>query len=145
GEAVTVPAYRLDDLVAECGLPGPHLLKLDVQGAEVAALAGAPRTLADTNLLVVEVLLEDFAAIHRALDAADFELFDATGLQRGRDHALAWFHPVYTHRRLKLAGGAAFWSAEELNQVIAAQHQRRAAHLEELEAVLGPLERGPKS
>jgi FkbM family methyltransferase len=140
GAPVTVPAHRLDELVAELRLPGPHLLKLDVQGAEVAALAGAPRTLTDTNLVIVEVLLEDFAAIHRTLDTAGFELFDATELNRGGDHGLAWFYPVYSHRRLKLAGAGAFWSPDRLAEVIAVQERRRAAQLEELDAVLGPLE-----
>jgi len=49
------------------------------------------------------------------------------------------FYPVYSHRRLKLAGAGAFWSPDRLAEVIAVQERRRAAQLEELDAVLGPL------
>src|SRR3990167_393231 len=36
GHRQYVPIYRLDDLSAACGLAGPHYLKVDVDGGEVA-------------------------------------------------------------------------------------------------------------
>jgi hypothetical protein len=52
-----VLAYALDDLVEEFRMPQPTLLKIDVDGAEDAVLAGATATLADPRLrsLIVEV------------------------------------------------------------------------------------------
>lgn len=41
--SVAVPALRLDDLLAERGMR-PALVKLDVEGSELAALRGAPAT-----------------------------------------------------------------------------------------------------
>src|SRR5262249_42023235 len=51
-----VAVERLDDLVARQGLHRVDVIKLDVEGAEMAALAGAGRTLAGSKpLLLVEV------------------------------------------------------------------------------------------
>src|SRR3954463_1002045 len=55
-----VPVVRLDDLVAERSLPGPYLLKADVEGAELRALEGAARVLAGPELVMLEVNLFEF-------------------------------------------------------------------------------------
>ncbi len=48
--AVTVPVVRLDDLVGE---DVPVLIKIDVEGHELAVLRGGQQTLADPRLLAV--------------------------------------------------------------------------------------------
>jgi FkbM family methyltransferase len=40
-DEITVPVHRLDDLRTTMGLPAPRVLKLDVEGAEGAILAGS--------------------------------------------------------------------------------------------------------
>jgi FkbM family methyltransferase len=55
-----VPVVRLDDLVAERSLPGPFLIKADVEGAELRVLEGASNVLADTELVMLEVNLFEF-------------------------------------------------------------------------------------
>lgn len=52
---IVVPMRTLDGLVAERGLHGPYLLKLDTHGFETAILSGAAATLRAARLLVIEV------------------------------------------------------------------------------------------
>src|SRR5829696_32322 len=60
GRARSVPLVRIDDLVAERSLPGPYLLKADVEGAELRVLDGAARVLEQTELVLLEVNLFQF-------------------------------------------------------------------------------------
>ncbi len=54
GTPRTVPVVSLDQLTAEKNLSGPYLIKLDVQGAELQVLAGAARTLQQTEVVMLE-------------------------------------------------------------------------------------------
>lgn len=60
GTIRSVAATTVDRVVQDHGLPGPFLLKADVQGAELAVVDGATLTLAQTELLILEVTLFDF-------------------------------------------------------------------------------------
>src|SRR3954454_4728271 len=55
-----VPVVRIDDLVAERSLPGPYVVKADVEGAELRVLEGATRVLSETELVLLEVNLFQF-------------------------------------------------------------------------------------
>jgi FkbM family methyltransferase len=58
GAAIMVPVTSLDDFVAEHQLPGIDVIKLDIEGAEVDALAGMSQTLSRTGrkpVIVCEV------------------------------------------------------------------------------------------
>ncbi len=57
GEARAVPIVTIDEVVLAHALPGPYLLKLDVQGYELEALAGAEATLGQTCAIIAEVSL----------------------------------------------------------------------------------------
>lgn len=87
-----VLAYRLDDLVA-AGLPAPTHMKLDVDGAELSVLEGAPNVLGDPALrsLMIEV------SERRAADIA--ELLEGHGFAE-------------TERHERQEGEAAFWYAQ---------------------------------
>ena len=54
GGVIRVRCARLDDVIDASALPRPIVLKLDVQGAEVKALAGAARTLEHVDACVLE-------------------------------------------------------------------------------------------
>ncbi len=55
----TVPIVRLDDLTAE--LPKPFVLKIDVQGAEMAVMDGAVETMKSCDAVLLETALFDFS------------------------------------------------------------------------------------
>jgi FkbM family methyltransferase len=69
GTRRTVPVVTLDDLVAERGLAGPFVLKIDVEGAELQVLAGARETLARTDAVLLEVSF--FQLVAGAAELAD--------------------------------------------------------------------------
>lgn len=60
GHKVTVPMIRIDDIVREKSLSGPYLIKVDVQGAELSVLEGSQESLADAEVVVLEVCMFEF-------------------------------------------------------------------------------------
>jgi FkbM family methyltransferase len=52
-----VPMVTIDRVCSERNLKGPYLIKVDVQGAELQVLAGARRTLEQTEAVILEVTL----------------------------------------------------------------------------------------
>jgi FkbM family methyltransferase len=78
GSAYSQPvlAFALDDLVGSFGAPQPTLMKIDVDGAEVAVLAGAAAVLRDPALrsLVIEAEDANTDAVIRLLQEAGFTL-----------------------------------------------------------------------
>jgi FkbM family methyltransferase len=92
----SVPVVTVDELCREKNLPGPYLLKADVQGAELQVLRGAARTLQQTEAVVLEVSLlaamidgpELFDVVSRMRDSG-FVVYDVVGLHyRPLDNAL---------------------------------------------------------
>lgn len=86
-----VPMRRLDDVMAalpEAQRPGQRLLlKLDTQGADLDVLQGAPRLLAQADVVVTEAALQPIYA-----GAATFE--DLCTLLRTNGFVLSGFFPV---------------------------------------------------
>jgi FkbM family methyltransferase len=52
-----VPVVTIDEVCAEKKLVGPYLIKVDVQGAELQVLAGARRTLEESEAVILETTL----------------------------------------------------------------------------------------
>jgi FkbM family methyltransferase len=101
----TVPAVTLDAYVTEQGIDGVHVMKLDIQGGELAALQGAATQLREHVLAVyTEVLfnpLYERGALFHELDAflrscgfVLFNLYKPAADDRGM---LLWGNAVYVH------------------------------------------------
>jgi FkbM family methyltransferase len=135
-KSLRVPQRSLDSLVSETSLPGPYLLKMDVQGAEVAALAGGRETLARTDVVVVEILVEDFAPIHQAMVQNDFDLFDLTDLKSSEAGTLAWFYAIYVKSRHRALRPTALWNPSLNELAIKQQGERREIVQNEIWAAL---------
>lgn len=98
-ETVEVPTTSLDELVGERPV---SVLKLDVQGGELAVLAGGERTLARTDAVLAEVLFQPhyegeagFAELHEALVGLGFELFDLSEPDRVGEGPALWADACY--------------------------------------------------
>jgi hypothetical protein len=74
-----VVVERLDDLIQRYGLPAPTHIKSDTDGHEGSVLAGAERTLAGVQGLILEM--------PDATEAAVLERLKAHGLERTQRYA----------------------------------------------------------
>lgn len=92
-----VLVMTVDDLVERYGLPRPTLIKLDVDGAEAAVLAGARATLArpDVRSLIVEVETSNTDAVLKELEM--FELVERFDERDGQPLPNVWYG-VFTRR-----------------------------------------------
>lgn len=70
GEVISVPVNRLDDVLTI----KPHLIKIDIEGAEVLALRGAKQTLSGADRPKVICEVSEFSL--RQLGSSKDELFD---------------------------------------------------------------------
>jgi FkbM family methyltransferase len=85
GSERRVPSRRVDALVRRFAMPGPYVLKVDTEGAELEVLKGATEILPQTELLILESRLRPIANAPdlsvtldhlRALGFAPYDLID---------------------------------------------------------------------
>jgi FkbM family methyltransferase len=107
GEQRPARVRRLDDLLAEDGGRVPDLVKLDVQGFELEALAGSPSIFGRTELLVLETslyaFLPDLPILREVIEfmaARGYEVYDLAGhIRRPVDAALGQLDVAFARRR----------------------------------------------
>jgi FkbM family methyltransferase len=92
-----VPVARVDALVSERGLPGPYVLKVDVEGFELDVLAGAEAILPQTELVLLEVSLF-------RLNGANPQLADVVCAMRDRGYVV---YDIYNGHLRPLDGALA--------------------------------------
>jgi FkbM family methyltransferase len=108
-----LPMTTLDDLVRRKGVSGRVFLKMDVQGAELDVLAGAPAVLARTDVVLLEASIVAYndgaprvAEVIPRLRELDFLLYDICDLRRiGR--VLAQVDLVFARRGSSIEAAAA--------------------------------------
>jgi FkbM family methyltransferase len=117
-EVVRLPMVRLDDVPEVAALPRPLLLKLDVQGYELEVLKGADATLADVEVVLMEVALLPYnkgaplmPEVIAFMNARGFVPYDICGQHRRvSDRALFQIDMIFakcdstlrTHRRFSM-------------------------------------------
>ena len=72
----TVPMTTLDDFLRDRDLPEPYLLKIDIDGHELAAIAGATETLRKCAVVMVEAQVAELPQRISAVASQGFVLFD---------------------------------------------------------------------
>lgn len=98
-----ITTARLDDLVRKHALDSPYLVKVDVEGAELEVLSGAPETLEAALAVVLEVTLFDvfaggatFAEVVAFMAERGFVVSDVVGgFCRSIDRALYQLDVVF--------------------------------------------------
>jgi FkbM family methyltransferase len=88
-ELRTVPMVRLDDVVRR---PGPYVLKVDVEGAELGVLSGALQILPECDLVLLEVsffqLVEGMPQFHEVVAWMHEHGFVVADLYNGHNRPL---------------------------------------------------------
>lgn len=131
GQPIKVRALTLDTLVRELALKPPFLLKLDLQGGELAALRGGEKTLAQTDTVICETAGDEFPSICEFLVRRNLAVFDLTCLSRLHDGTLVEFYPVFLNRRLDhIKIKDPFKDAAVTSSILANMEQRRRRLLE---------------
>jgi FkbM family methyltransferase len=98
-EQLWVPCATLDWLAGQ--VPVPDLIKIDVEGAEVAALRSGLELLErHAPVLIVETAPENGAEMGRLLAAADYLMFNSEGALAEARTAPAWNTLAWPRRRL---------------------------------------------
>jgi FkbM family methyltransferase len=142
---VKVSATTLDTLVETLALKPPFLLKLDIQGAEKAALTGGKAALQKCLVVICEADIDDFRDLNTVLTDAGFQLYDITTLSRIKDGTLGWFYPVYINQKLEDMFPRAFWDERDNDAVIGSQIARREQILRSNQKILSRLQFGQQS
>ena len=131
GTAVKVRCVTLDSLVRELALKPPFLLKLDLQGGEMAALRGGEKMLRETDTIICETNGSEFPSVCEFLVARNLGLFDLTNFSRLNDGTLSEFYPIFLNRRLDhIKIKDAFADPAQTTSLLAGMDQRRRGLLD---------------
>jgi FkbM family methyltransferase len=133
----TVPVVTIDEACLERNLRGPFLIKVDVQGAELQVLAGAKRTLVETEAVILEVSLfgfwtggPQFYDVIERMKQYGFAAYDICGfLYRPFDNALCQVDMIFARNSGVLRQSHVYATPEQLED----QVRKMQAQFAELE------------
>jgi FkbM family methyltransferase len=122
-----VPVVTIDQVCSKKNLKGPYLIKVDVQGAELQVLAGASRTLQETEAVLLEVsLLGMFIGGPQLYDVVSrmkqlgFVVYDVWGFQyRPFDNALSHVDVVFVREDGPFRASHVYATPEQREEILA--------------------------
>ncbi len=132
-DAVPIPVRSLDSLLPEVGLPGPYVLKIDVEGSEMLALIGAERSLSDIAAILVETNIfygrvsgPKFIDIYTYLASRGFSLFDIVNLaHRPSDANLFMCYSCFINNAVDFRESVPYAAGDRTADVVADMEQRQ--------------------
>lgn len=109
-EKITVPCFTLDKICSDISVDHIDILKIDVQGHEVAVLKGSEYALQITTCVMVEVSLYDFygkneglLGVEKVMSRQGFELWDISKISKNpRNLRTDWIECVYRKKTSNL-------------------------------------------
>jgi FkbM family methyltransferase len=126
-ESREVPVVRVDDVVQELSLPGPYVLKVDVEGGELRVFDGSPRVLDRSELVLLEVslfelvpgapLLHDVVAYMHERGFVVYELYG--GHVRPLDGALAMINLAFVRLDGTFRRDQGYATPEQFERILA--------------------------
>jgi FkbM family methyltransferase len=132
-----IPTVTLDSVVRDYALPGPFVIKMDVEGHELHVLRGAGETLRQTELVMLEISVwndgrkrgsASLMDLFRFMDEAGFGFYDIVEPHyRPLDGALAVFDGVWARNDGALRTSFSFRSPEQAAQARESQARRSRA------------------
>jgi FkbM family methyltransferase len=136
-----VPLTTLDRVVERHALQPPFILKLDVQGAELDVLRGAPRTLEQATVVTVEIQI--FNARETLLDflmfmqARGWVLYDLTDpAHYPSDQSLYQVYATFIPARLDFRRDSVWCLPDQEPQALEELRRRRAFVLEAIDELI---------
>lgn len=125
GELISVPMEPLDALIPN-DIAQPALLKIDTQGAELDVLEGAKNSLANIDMIILEVSFHQFregapevsdvVCYMREIGFVPYEILE--GHYRSLDNALAQVDIVFVKNESILRKDKAFFSEKQVDQYL---------------------------
>lgn len=100
-----VDVRTLDGIVAETGGGIPELVKIDAEGFEMKALAGATSLLGRTDVIFLEAAVcatgieNTMATVIGVMDRAGYQMIDLVELNRSPKHGVLWLCELVFMRR----------------------------------------------
>ena len=91
-----VEICRLDTAMASSDFGMPEIVKIDAEGLDLKVLDGAPETIAQAQVVLIEATVacpeypNTAAIIFRKMDSLGFRLFDVTDLNRTPELGVLW-------------------------------------------------------
>ena len=108
-----VEICRLDTAMAASAFGAPQIVKIDAEGLDLNVLDGAPATIAQAQIVLIEATVacpeypNTAAIIFQRMDALGFRLFDITDLNRSPVLGVLWLiEAVFVRKDSALAAAA---------------------------------------
>jgi FkbM family methyltransferase len=139
-ETRRVRMRTLDALAAQHRLEPPYALMMDVQGAEVEVLRGAPRMLESSIVVTTEIQAfsgrDTLTELLPFMAAQGWTLYDITDLAYFTDWTFYQCYATFIPRRMDFRKASDWTAPEEREEILAGLRERRVRNLEEIEALV---------